>query len=221
MKSSELQFNIIFTPHTVACLAPFIESLLHWSDCRYRIVANACLPAEKSLLRELCSGSARLEYLDGPREIMVDHGSMLNWLHERTDSPWFCFMDSDILATAPFAAELIAYLEHCDVFSSGHPLWYAPEDIVLPPAFRRLHGIHFGTSDGITLGSTYFAVYDNRILSAAMAATGIDFRTRRWEQVPERHRAALAGAGTRQAGVRYGPAPYVAHAPQGRATLRG
>ena len=28
-----------------------------------------------------------------------------------------------------------------------------------------------------------------------MAGTGTDFRTRRWEQVPERHREALAGAG--------------------------
>ncbi|MEJ2139423.1 MAG: hypothetical protein P8Y61_08250 [Gammaproteobacteria bacterium] len=195
MNTAQLQFNIIFTPYTAEYLSPFISTLLEWTDCRYRIVANACNAADIDLLETLCDGDARLEFLVAPGETMIDHGSMLNWLLERTDSPWFCFMDSDIMATGPYMERIAGHLEHHDVFSTGHPLWHSPDDIVIPPAFRRIHGIHFGTTDGKCLGGTYFAIYNSEKLRTEMQTTGVDFRIYRWENVPDTHRETLRSAG--------------------------
>jgi hypothetical protein len=195
MDTSKLQFNIIFTPFTVEYLSPFIHSLLKWTDCQYRIVNNGCGPKEQAVLRDLCATDERLEYLSFSEDEMLQHGVALNWLLERTDSPWFCFMDSDILATGPYLESIAKYMDNYDIFSSGYPLWYAPEDITLPEHFRRLHGIHFDTSDGKRLGGTYFAVCDKDKLTAAIESMDVDFQIYRWEQVPERHRKTLTNVG--------------------------
>jgi hypothetical protein len=195
MNTEELQFNIIFTPHTAAYLSPFIYSLLRWTDCRYRIVNNGCDEKDQKLLKNLCDSNERLEYLTVSEDTMVEHGVALNWLQKNTSSPWFCFMDSDILATAPYLNDIAEHMTSCDVFSSGHPLWHSPDDITLPESFRRLHGIHFGTSDGKCLGGTYFAVYNNAVLTEAIKRTGIDFRIYQRDSVPEHHRATLQKIG--------------------------
>jgi hypothetical protein len=195
MNTAELQFNIIFTPHTAEYLSPFIHSLLKWTDCRYCIVNNGCNENDQNLLKTLCDSHDRLEYLTVSENKMIEHGIALNWLQKNTRSPWFCFMDSDILATGPYMADITAYMSKCDVFSTGHPLWHTPDDITLPESFRRLHGIHFGTSDGKCLGGTYFAVYDNEVLTEAMNSNGVDFRIYRGDSVPEQHRATLREIG--------------------------
>jgi hypothetical protein len=195
MNTANLQFNIIYTPHTAEYLLPLLGSLLEWTDCSYRIVANGCAAAEQQVLRDYCTADERLEFMLAPGSDMIDHGSMLNWLLESTTSDWFCFMDSDILATGEYLEHIAGCMNDCDVYSSGHPLWYAPEDIVLPKSFRRLHGIHFGTTDGISLGGTYFAVYNRKVLIDAMQKTGVDFRIYRWENVPSQHHATLRDAG--------------------------
>ena len=195
MNTAELQFNIIYTPHTAEYLLPLLDSLLQWTDCRYRIIANGCDADEQALLQAHCETDERFDYLLAPGEEMTDHGSMLNWLQAETDSDWFCFMDSDIFASGEYLPHIAACMQECDVYSTGHPLWYAPEDIALPPSFRRLHGIHFGTTDGKRLGGTYFAVYNNRVLGAALQKYGVDFRIYRWEKVPEQYREKLQAAG--------------------------
>ena len=195
MNTAELQFNIIFTPSTAEYLSPFIRSLLNWTDCQYRITSNGCGPDEQAVLKDLCDTDERLEYLTISEDEMLQHGVALNWLLERTDSPWFCFMDSDILATGPYLDTIAKYMGNYDVFSTGYPLWHAPEDITLPRHFRRLHGIHFDTSDGKGLGSTYFAVYDKAVLTEIMNATDAGFQIYRWEQVPERHQKTLRDIG--------------------------
>jgi hypothetical protein len=195
MDTSELQFNIIFTPHTAEYLSPFIHSLLKWSDCQYRIVNNGCGPEAQAILKDLCATDERLEYLSFSEDEMLQHGVALNWLLERTDSPWFCFMDSDILATGPYLESIAKYMANYDVFSSGYPLWSAPEDITLPEHFRRLQSIHFDTADGKRLGGTYFAVYSKDKLTAAIESMEVDFQIYHWEQVPERHRKTLTEIG--------------------------
>jgi hypothetical protein len=195
MKTSELQFNIIFTPHTVRYLSPFIYSLLDWTDCRYRIVNNGCGIEEQELLKQICAMNPRLEYLSFSESEMLQHGLALNWLLERTESQWFCFMDSDILATGPYLDKIAYYMERHDVFSSGHPLWQAPEDIILPRHFRRLHGIHFDIADGKRLGGTYFAVYNKDKLKTIIESTGVNFRIYHWNDVPDRHKQTLRKIG--------------------------
>jgi hypothetical protein len=195
MNTSEVQFNIIFTPYTANYLSPFIFTLLEWTDCRYRIISNGCTEADKRLLESICASDDRLEYFLLSENGMLPHGAALNILQKDTNSEWFCFMDSDILATGPYMETIAGYMRDYDVFSSGHPLWHSPADIVLPDSYRRLHGIHFGTSDGKVLGGTYFAVFNNRVLTEALERTGVDFNIYRWEQVSAAHRTTLQQAG--------------------------
>ena len=121
LQTADLQFNIIFTPYTVRYLKPFIASLLKWSDCRYRLVANALSSEDKDQLIELADQHDRLEFIVLSETGPIEHGKALRWLQERTESPWFCFMDSDIIATGPFLDQVAERLEHCDVISSGVP----------------------------------------------------------------------------------------------------
>lgn len=197
MNSAELQFNIIFSPHTVEYLSPLLHRLLEHSDCRYRITSVACSEEDVATLKAMCDAHERLEFMAAFDEL-IEHGKMLSWLQERTDSPYFCFMDSDILAVAPFMDAVATQMENCDVFSTGHPLWYADDDIVFKPDYQRLHGIYFKTKDGLDLGGTYFAIYDNALLSRTMQQTGIDFRYYMWDEVPPEHQRTVTEMGMRK-----------------------
>ncbi|MEE4185933.1 MAG: hypothetical protein V2J12_09220 [Gammaproteobacteria bacterium] len=191
MHTADLQFHIIYTPDTVVHLTPFVLSLLEFSDCRYQLVSNGCLPPEADLLEEFCAGDPRLSFRKLATTEMLDHGSALDTLQADCRDEWFCFMDSDILAVAPFSELLGRYIDDCDVFSSGHPLWHAPEDIFLPPHFRRWQGSYCAATDGTTLGFTYFALYRNAALSQVRQETGIGFGYRYWDTVPAAQQSVL------------------------------
>lgn len=195
MNTAELQFNIIYTPYTARYLSMFVPSLLEWMDCRFRIVANGCLPEEVDALKALCETSDRLEFLMMSEEGMIQHGHALNWLHERTNSPWFCYMDSDIIATGPFMEQVAACLDNCDVFSSGLPLWANDEDSVLPRSFRRMQGSHIRTGDGTCIACDFFAIFDNRKLTDLMQRTGIGFQTYGWDEIPAEQQKILRETG--------------------------
>ena len=184
MNTADLQFNIIYTPYTTRSLSMFIPSLLEWMDSRFRIVANGCSPEEAQMLRDICAGNDRLEFLMLSEDGMMPHGDALNWLHKHTDSKWFCYMDSDIIATGPFMDKVSAQLDECDVFSSGIPLWHAPEDIVLPKSFRRMQGSHIWTDDGACIGCDYFTIFNNELLTRIMKSSGIGFQIYRWNDIP-------------------------------------
>jgi len=183
MNTSELQFNIIYTPGTVRYLTPFIKTLLQWSDCRYRMVANGCTQEEIVLLREVEKLDDRLELLVMPEQRMVPHGETLDFLHERTDSEWFCFMDSDILAVGPFLEEFREDLGQAEVFSSCLPLWYNDKDITIPDSFNHMHGIHAYTSDGQTIACDYFVIYNNKAFVEAREATGVGLAVIGWNDL--------------------------------------
>lgn len=195
MNTADLQFHIIYTPDTVEQLAPFISSLLKFSDCRYQLSSNGCPPAEAAALRNFCGQHSRLSYRQLSADVVLDHGSALDLLHDDCSDEWFCFMDSDILATGSFAKTLQHHLDDCDVFSSGQPLWHAPEDIFLPPHFRRWQGSYGATTDNITLGFTYFAVYRNAELAKVRAATEVGFGYCYWDNISPVHQAMLQRIG--------------------------
>jgi hypothetical protein len=183
MNTSDLQFNIIYTPGTVRYLTPFILTLLKWSNCRYRIVANGCSPAECELLTTICALDDRLELLIMPEQRMVPHGETLNFLHERTQSDYFCFMDSDILAVGPFMDDFRGDLNDSDLFSSCLPLWHNDRDITIPDSFQHLHGIHAYTESGQTIACDYFVVYDNRAFTESRTATGVGLAVCGWNDI--------------------------------------
>ncbi len=198
MDTANLQFNIIYTPKTVAYLAPLVQSLLRHTNCRYRLVANACPADERAELQRLAATDDRLEYLLASEHEMLEHGKVLDWLHDQCSDEYFCFMDSDIVATRSYMEQLGAYIEQCDVFSSGHPLWYAPEDVILPANFRRWQGSYYTSTDGKTLGFTYFAVYRNALLTRVRNRWNVGFAYAYWDQQPPEIKQTLNRIGLRK-----------------------
>jgi hypothetical protein len=190
MNTSELQFNIIYTPGTVRYLTPFVPTLLRWSDLSFRLVANGCTDEECELLQAICATDDRLELLIMPEKRMVPHGETLDFLHERTDADYFCFMDSDILATGPFLDDFRADLAEAEVFSSCLPLWHNLDDITIPSYFDHMHGIHAYAESGLTIACDYFVIYDNKAFTETRAATGVGLTVVGWDNIaPENQRA--------------------------------
>jgi hypothetical protein len=195
VKTSDLQFNIIYTPGTVVYLTPFVTTLLEWSDCRFRLVANGCSTEECQLLESITALDERLELLVMPEQRMVPHGETLDFLHARTDSDWFCFMDSDILAVGPFLNDFAEDLQKAEVFSSCLPLWHNLKDITIPDSFRHMHGIHAYTGNGMTIACDYFVIYNNKAFTEAREATGVGLTVCAWDDLAEPNQDALSRQG--------------------------
>ncbi|MBV7339690.1 glycosyltransferase [Chloroflexi bacterium TSY] len=194
-------FNIIYTPGTAIYLAPLVHSLLTWSDCTFRLVANGCPTSEHGYLRNFCANSSRLEFLALPTSKMVPHGKALAFLHEQTTSDYFCFMDSDILATGDFVEALKLRLRDRSAFFSCNPIWCKPAEQILPDDSPVIHGRYHSTRTGLCLGSSYFAIYDNQVLADFLHTSPIGFDLYDWPRVPKRCQKTLAGLGQQR--VRY------------------
>jgi hypothetical protein len=78
MNTADLRFNIFFTPDTAEYLDLFIDTLLEWSDSRYRIVSNGCSEADCQLFSAICAADARLDFLAYSDNTMVEHGLVLD-----------------------------------------------------------------------------------------------------------------------------------------------
>lgn len=194
----DLEFNIVYTTGTVRYLRLLVFSLLKWSDCSFRLVANACSPEEVRLLQELCRKSTRLEFLALPSRTIMLHSEVLSYLQPLERADYFCFMDSDILASGDFVSEMSPYLDqHAGVFSAT-PIWCTEEEQILPQTFPRMPGHFNRTSSGICIGSTYFAMYDNRVLSQLIESTGIGFSRYRWEEIPPPCQSQVIRAGLKK-----------------------
>ena len=189
------QFNIVYVPGTVRLLVPFVFGLLEWSGCSFRLVANGCSPEEVGLLQRLCSRNLRLDFLALPFEKTVEHGQALSHLQSLEQSDHFCFMDSDILATGDFMNQFIPHLDrHTGVFSCSS-ICYRDAEKVLLASSRRVFGRYHTTEQGVCLGSTYFAIYDNLTLTRVIKSEGIDFNRYRWVDIRPCHQASLAKIG--------------------------
>jgi hypothetical protein len=194
----DLRFNIVYTTGTVRYLRLLVFSLLKWSDCSFRLVANACSPEEVRLLQELCRKSSQLEFLALPSKTIMLHSEVLSYLQTLEQSDYFCFMDSDILATGDFVSEMCPYFDHYAGVFSATPIWCSEEEQILPEGFPRMPGHFNRTSDGICIGSTYFAMYDNTALSQLIQSTGIGFRRYRWEEIPSSYQNQVSQAGLKK-----------------------
>ena len=191
MNSTPLKFNIIYIAGTVNYLSLFVFSLLKWSNCSFRLVSNGCHPEEKSLLERICMTSSRLEYLELPGENGMKHGKALALLQSMEEGDYFCFLDSDIFATHDFPGELFKLMEqHVAVFSCS-PIWFAAEEQILPDFHPRMPG-HFNKADNdVCLGTTYFAIYENKTLTEFLQRTGLHFDKYNWEDIPAQYQKRL------------------------------
>ncbi len=190
-----LLFHIIYTPGTVRALLPFVDTLLRWSDCAYCLVSNGCGDEEMSLLRARCAGEPRLTWRSLPFGRKVEHGQALNFLFAADDQPYFCFMDSDILATGDFMAELRPALPRAAATFSAWPITIKAEERILPDAGSFIGGRHSHTTAGLCLGGSYFAIYERTALARALAQAPDGFNRGYWAQLPRPTRQFLRGIG--------------------------
>jgi len=191
----QLTFNIVYIPGSVRYLRLFALSLLNSADCSFRLISNGCGPDEARLLRDFCGCSPRMEFLALPYGGMVSHGRALSCLQSQERSAYFCFMDSDILATGQFLNEFVPCVDQYAGVFSCPPVWCTAEDQVLSPTFQRMAGRYNWTESGVCLGSSYFAIYDNRVLTSLFRSTGIDFRRYLWDELSLAQCSELAGMG--------------------------
>ena len=191
-----IQFNVIFVPGTVRRLAPFILSLLDSNEhCRFRLVSNACHESEDQVLHDLAKTDRRLSFVRIGHRVPLSHGVALTLLQHRETSPVFAFMDSDIFATGDFLEELDWSPSQSAARFSCPPVWSNPQLEKLPEQFGVLSGTYNRLHDDFCVGSSYFAVYDNEVLTQCIQQTGINFEYSRWTQLPWRLRLELRRAG--------------------------
>ena len=179
-----IEINIIYTPGTVKDFSFFVQSLLKWTPASFRLVSNGCLAPEQRYLAKLCRLDPRLEFRVIPTKSSLPHGQALNYLQALTLDDHFCFMDSDIFATGDFVSEIMPFQSDHDGVFGGMPIWVKAAEEILPAGFRSMTGMFNRTADGLTLGSTFFAVYNNRRLTRIMQSTGVGFEEYRWAEIP-------------------------------------
>jgi hypothetical protein len=184
--TERLLFYIIYTPGTVRTLLPFVDTLLHWSDCTYCLIANGCGEDELTLLRDRCAAEPRLNWQRLPWPYKVEHGHALNHLFAISDLPYFSFMDSDILATGDFMAELRPLLPDAAGLFSAWPMTIKAQERLLPAASSFIAGRHSHTEAGLCLGGSYFAIYVRAVLKRSLAQAPDGFNRGYWAQLPRR-----------------------------------
>ena len=163
-------FNIVITPGTARYFRLFCLSLLKWSGCSYRIISNGCNFDEIELLKKFCCLDRRLSYHFLPFKEKVSHGRALTFLQKKETSPFFCFMDSDILSTGPFLKSITKIINNKTAVFSGLPVWQREGFSILPENANRVRGQFNRTKDNVILGGTYFAIYNNKILNELLCS---------------------------------------------------
>lgn len=192
---STITFNLIYTPGTVQQLSFLVYSLVKWSDCTFRLVANGCPPEEAAELQAVAQSHPALDFLVLPTKHSMSHGQALNYLQAMTTGLYFCFMDSDIYAKGEFLPALTQHLpEYKGVFSCA-PIKCKGDECILPAQRRAINGWHNQTQHGLCLGSSYFALYHNPTLSTLLQSTGIGFEACRWAEIPQRYQHQLEQLG--------------------------
>ncbi len=189
--SATLTFHIIYTPGSVHGLLPLVSTLLRHSTCHYRLVANGCSPDEIAHMERYAEQSGRLSVTRLPGKQQVNHGVALTQLFARSSDPYFCFMDSDILAAGDFMAELQPLLADAAGVFSAWPLMVRNQEKVLQADHQYIGGHHLATPTGVCLGGTYFAMYHRAALTAAMQYAPDGFGVSYRRQLPWATRSLL------------------------------
>lgn len=179
-----LIFHIIYVPGSAHYLLSFVDSLLQWSAHSFRLVSNGCSEAEQRLLQAYCRSRSRLEFLPLPTVRPLAHRDALNYLQAICQDETFCFMDSDIFACGHLPDDLETLCRKYAGVFAGAPLWLLPEEQAMPLDVNVAIGEYTHGHLGLPLGGTFFAVYDNRLLSDFIRRTGLGFQICDWPDLP-------------------------------------
>lgn len=147
------------------------------------------------MLQQLCAGNPRLAYQALPTTHVMLHGDALNLLQAQTQADYFCFMDSDIYATDEFMSTFGPLVDRYSGLFSGTPLRYPQAGLTLPKDKAFIAGPYTHTQDQLCLGTTFFAIYNNHVITEVRRATGIGFGKYRWEKIPTVYQTQLQALG--------------------------
>jgi len=198
-RETELTFNVVYTPGAFKHQSLFLLSMLKHLNCSFLVVANGCDAAETQRMQSFCEQKSRLEFLALPFPKMLHHSKVLSYLQQFETSDYFCFMDSDILATGNFLTPMLPLLTHHSAVFSGRPLWQTEEKAGRPAGQNRLMGRYLWSTNGFFLGCSYFAIYNNRRLGSVIEEIGVGFDNTRWEALPPRAKLLMVKMGQRAA----------------------
>jgi len=188
-------FNIVWTGRVFPYLKYFVASQMGQSEARFRFVSNGCPPDQIALMEEFAGKhSDRIVEVFVAASTMEAHGVALDMVREqRDDGEYFCFIDPDIIATAPFVGEFSAALAGgCAGVTSGRAVW--TDDVRVPEGHGGVAGEHFYAPDGFLFGSPHFAMYHRAAIEATMARWNIGFRSA-GRDLSDEAKAALLGVG--------------------------
>lgn len=175
-QGSQFVFNIVWTGTVFSNLCLFTDSLLATTEARFRFVANQC-PHDQleamSAYAERHDGRV-VEVLDVSPRVMVRHGDALDTvLRTRDDGEFFCFIDPDICARAPFLDRFVEILDTAAAVTSGRELWSTHN--VRPVDHPGVNGEYFFDHDGYTFGSPHLALYHRQPLQETIDRWGVGF----------------------------------------------
>lgn len=174
----DLTLNVIYTRGTVRSLSFLLWSMLDHSECRFRLVANGCTPAEAAFLRRFAEQSPRLSFLMLPSKLVMAHGQALNYLQAATAGRRFGFLDSDIFAVEPLPGRML------DTFVGPRVCFCYPSTVISSNEATALANV-----EGISC--TYLSVYDNAAVTRFIQSTGIGFDKYDWAEVPPEQKERL------------------------------
>lgn len=195
MNKSDLTFYIIYVPDTVQLFSYFIHSLIHNSPFNFCLVSNACHKEEEKTLEDLTFQEKRLSYLRLPTNKLWSHGRTLNYLYKRHTNRYFGFLDSDIVATGDFGEDIGELLQDNAAIFSCPPIWTKPEENILPQILKhstRIGGRYLSTSNNLTLGGTFFAIYDRETIKNICPQLKVDFQKKRYHKLDSLTKKKLA-----------------------------
>jgi hypothetical protein len=189
-------FTVVWTESVFTYLRYFVASQLDHSDARFRFLANGCPRSQIELLDAFAERHAEqvVEVLDISPDRMIRHGDALDAvLRLRDDGDFFCFIDSDILATAPFVETFAEMLDgSCDAVTSGRGVW--AETDVVPVGHPGVNGEYFYSQSGYLFGSPHFGMYRRAPLVETLDRWGIGFGSS-GPDLEEAAKARLSAAG--------------------------
>ena len=169
-------FNVVWTGNVFPYLRPFVASQIAQSGARFRFVANGCPVDQIECMERYAAEHADrvVEVLDVSSE-MIPHGAALDRVRDRRDDgEFFCLIDPDIKANAPFLADFAGLLaDGCAAVTSGKEIWSA--DNFVPAGSKGVAGQHFFDRDGFVFGSPHLALYRRDALEATAQRWNVGF----------------------------------------------
>lgn len=176
IREDEFVFNIVLTGNTFRYLHFFVNSLIHESEARYRLLLNAVSDESQPLIQEFSAAHPKqvIEVFEVTRDDMVGHGKALDAVYgARDDGDYFCFVDPDIKANGPFIPEFGDLLIDHVAVSSGKEVW--TDDNVVPSDHPGLGGRHFYDSSGFVYGCPHLAMYHREPLEETRSRWDVGF----------------------------------------------